>query len=176
MVWSGGCRPDAMVAREHYASAEQVEENFSGREFVLGDNDRVALVRPTNWADNHFLRLPFWLGMDVPVPGVLQPREGQYYVISEAELVRRLPDNGQWLIEAGSSLIKKDAILIVTRTHFHGMGRILPMIVQYRGVRVLELKGATGARVPVLAEVSLPMKWTLPGVTPKVYAPFDTGP
>src|SRR5579863_7633411 len=32
-----------------YASAEEVELNFRGRPFVLGDNDQIAEVRPLDW-------------------------------------------------------------------------------------------------------------------------------
>src|SRR5690349_1294968 len=67
-----------------FASAEQVEENFRGRGFILGDNATVALVRPIDSPKDAWLKLPFWFGINVMVPGVLQPKEGDYYVISEA--------------------------------------------------------------------------------------------
>ena len=88
---------------ERFASAEQVEENFRGRSFILGDNATVALVRPPDWPKDRTMKLPFWFGINVMVPGALMPKEGDYYVISEARLVKPLETPGEWMIEAGSS-------------------------------------------------------------------------
>src|SRR5271169_5171764 len=71
-----------------FASAGQIEENFRGRNFILGDNATVALTRPVDSAKDAWLKLPFWCGVNVMVPGVLQPKEGDYYVISEARLIK----------------------------------------------------------------------------------------
>ena len=165
--------PPAVPMR--FASAGQVEENFRGRTFVLGDNATVALVRPPDWPKDRWLKLPFWFGINVMVPGVLQPKEGDYYVISEAKLDKQLGTPGEWMIEAGSHLIKRETVFITTRTHYVGTGKILPTIVQYAGMR--EFKDETGKtiQIPVLREVSLPMKWTLGGNVPASYARFRSG-
>ncbi len=139
---------------------------------MLGDNDRIALVRPLGWPKDRFLKLPFWLGVNVPVPGVMQPKVGDYYVISEALLVRRLDGFDQWLIEAGSSLLKKDTIFLSGHTRYQSPGRILPTIVQYLGLRKVRVDNR-GVELPVLSAVSLPMTWTLAGEVPKVYARFE---
>lgn len=171
-----GCAgPPPLPPPPRYAGAEQVELNFRAKRFVLGDNDSVALVRPVDWPQGRFLKLPFWLGTHVLVPGVLQPKQGDYYVISEAILVRRLDRPGEWMIEAGSSLLKKETVFVTTRTHYKSLGRILPTIVQYAGDR--EFHNAEGNRVEiaVLREVSLPMEWTLGGPVPKEYARYESG-
>jgi hypothetical protein len=158
-----------------FASAAQVEENFRGRTFVLGDNATVALVRPPDWPKDRWLKLPFWFGINVMVPGALQPKEGDYYVISEAKLDKALETPGEWMIEAGSHLIKRETVFVTTRTHYVGTGKILPTIVQYAGMR--DFKDETGKtiQIPLLREVSLPMKWTLGGGVPASYARFRTG-
>ncbi len=168
-----GCSPAPEPAPKpaRYASAEQVEMNFRGKTFVLGDNDAVAILRRPGWPKDRWLRLPFWLGIDVLVPGVLQPKEGHYYVISEARLIKPLKRPGQWIIEAGSALIKKEAVLITTKTDYLSRGKLLPTIVQFAGMRAFEYAGAQ-VRLPVLREVSLPMKWTLGGAVPPSYARF----
>ena len=158
-----------------FASAAQVEENFRGRTFVLGDNATVALVRPPDWPKDRWLKLPFWFGINVMVPGVLQPKEGDYYVISEAKLVKPLDTPGEWMIEAGSHLIKRETVFITTRTHYVNTGKILPTIVQYAGMRNFKNEEGRMVQVPVLREVSLPMKWTLGGNVPASYARFRTG-
>lgn len=160
---------------QRFASAEQVEENFRGRTFVLGDNATVALVRPPDWPKDRWLKLPFWFGINVMVPGVLQPKEGDYYVISEARLDKPLDTPGEWMIEAGSHLIKRETVLITTRTHYVGTGKVLPTIVQYAGLRDFKNDEGKTVQVPVLREVSLPMKWTLGGNVPASYARFRTG-
>ena len=147
--------------------------NFNGQSFVLGKDNTTALIRPPAWSEDRYLKLPFWLGVNVLVPGVMAPKDGGYYVISEAELVSRLDAPNEWLIEAGSSLLKKDAIFITSRTHYRTTGRILPTIVQYAGLRKIRTAHGGEAELPVLREISLPMKWTLPGDVPRVYARFE---
>src|SRR5713226_1710695 len=132
-VISGCAAPQPPASR--FASAEQVELNFLGRRFVLGTNDKVAEVRQPSWPPDRFIRLPFWFGINVLVPGVLQPKEGDYYVISEAILVRGLDPVNEWWIDAGSALLKKDAIFVTTRTHYKSLGEVLPTIVQFSGTR-----------------------------------------
>jgi hypothetical protein len=172
LVAPGCARPSPRQAAPGYASAAQVEEYFRGRTFVLGMNSSVATVRPPDWPGDRWLRLPFWLGENVMVPRALRPKEGGYYVISEARLLKPLGQPGEWLIEAGSSLIKSETLFVTTRTHYLGAGKILPTIVQFVGMR--DWRRADGAlvRIPILREVSLPMKWTLGGNVPRSYARF----
>ena len=158
-----------------FASAEQIEENFRGRSFILGDNATVALVRQVDSPKDQWLKLPFWFGLNVMVPGVLQPKEGDYYVISEARLIKPLDAPGEWMIEAGSSLIKRETVLQTTRTHYLGTGKILPTIVQLWECANSRPRTASPFRIPVLREVSLPMKWTLGGGVPASYARYRTG-
>ncbi len=146
---------------------------FRGQPFVLGEDASVALVRAPDWPEDRNLRLPYWLGINVLVPGVLQPKEGDYYVISEAVLQKRLDDPGEWLVEAGSKLVKQQAIYATTKTRYVGTGKILPTIVQFMGKRALELPDGRKAELPALREVSLPMKWTLKGSVPKSYARYQ---
>src|ERR1700688_792094 len=72
--------PVASGIPTRFASAEQVDANFRGRSFILGDNATVALVRGVDSPKDQWLKLPFWFGLNVMVPGVLQPKEGDYYV------------------------------------------------------------------------------------------------
>ena len=177
IVIGGGCSrpqpPSSVPVR--FASAEQVEENFRGRTFVLGDNAVVALVKTPDAPKDQWIKLPFWFGLNIMVPGVLQPKEGDYYVISEARLVKALDTPGEWMIEAGSSLIKRETVLITTRTHYVGAGKILPTIVQFSGMREFKTEEGKTIQIPVLREVSLPMKWTLGGGVPATYARYRTG-
>ena len=71
-------------------------KTFRGREFILGESNTVAMVRPLGSGNNAWMKLPFWFGVNILVPGVTQPKEGDYYVISEATLGKplRLPANG----------------------------------------------------------------------------------
>ena len=149
-----------------YASAEEVELNFRGRTFVLGDNDQIAEVRPLDWRKDQFLKLPFWFGVNILVPGVMAPKEGDFYVISEATLEKPLDTPGEWMIEAGSSLVKQETVFVTTRTQYLGTGKILPTIVQYMGKREFKRADGKTVQIPVLREVSLPMKWTLGGHIP----------
>ena len=157
-----------------YASAEEVELNFRDRTFVLGDNDQIAEVRPPNWRKDKFLKLPFWFGVNILVPGVMAPKEGDFYVISEATLDKPLDTRGEWMIEAGSTLVKQETVFITTRTQYLGTGKILPTVVQYMGKREFKRADGTVVQIPVLREVSLPMKWTLRGHIPADYARYRT--
>ncbi len=171
---AAGCAPPSPAGPKapRYASAGEVEENFRGRTFVLGDNDSVALVRPPDWTGDRWLRLPFWFGVNILVPGVMQPKEGDYYVISEASLGKPLDAPGEWMIEAGSTLVKQETVFVTTRTHYRTEGKILPTIVQYSGKRTFTRADGTKVDLPVLNEVSLPMKWTLGGRIPESYARY----
>ncbi len=161
---------------DRFASAEQIEENFRGRSFILGDNAGVALVRPVDSAKDAWLKLPFWFGINPMVPGSLQPKEGDYYVISEAHLIKPLEAPGEWMIEAGSSLIKRQTVLQTARTHYLGTGKVLPTIVQFMGLRDFKTEDGKTIQMPILREVSLPMKWTLGGGgIPQSYARYRTG-
>ncbi len=170
-----GCAPaPPPKIPERFASAEEVEENFRGRTFALGDNATVALVRPPQWPADQWIKLPFWLGINVMVPGVMQPKEGDYYVISEAILDRPLDAPGEWMIEAGSSLIKRETVFVTSRTHYVSTGKILPTIVQFVGMRDFTSEGKP-VQIPVLREVSLPAKWMLGGSASPSYARFHAG-
>jgi predicted small lipoprotein YifL len=157
-----------------YATPEEVELNFRDRTFVLGDNDQVAEVRPPRWPKDKFLKLPFWLGVNILVPGVLAPKEGDFYVISEATLEKPLDTPGEWMIEAGSSLVKQETVFVTTRTRYAGPGKILPTIVQYMGKREFKRPDGQPVQIPVLREVSMPMEWTLGGSIPAEYARYHT--
>jgi hypothetical protein len=155
-----------------YASAEDVELNFRGRTFVLGTNNQIAEVRPLNSRKDQFLKLPFWFGVNILVPGVMAPKEGDFYVISEATIEKPLDTPGEWMIEAGSSLVKQQTVFVTTRTQYLTTGKILPTIVQYMGKREFKRDDGKIVQIPVLREVSLPMKWTLGGRIPASYARY----
>lgn len=155
-----------------YASAEEVEENFRGKPFVLGTDNSIAEVRPPWWDKDRFVKLPFWFGVNILVPGVQQPKEGDYYVISEAELGKPLDTPGEWMIEAGSTLVKQETVLQTSRTHYLTGGKLLPIIVQYMGKRQFTTSEGKSVEIPVVREVSAPMKWTLGGNIPKSYARY----
>jgi hypothetical protein len=169
-----GCSPPPPAAESEiptrFASASQIEENFRGRNFIFGDNPNVALVRPVD--EDQWYKLQFWFGVNVMVPGVLQPKEGEYYVISEARLIKPLDAEGEWMIEAGSSLIKRETVFQTSRTRYLTIGKILPTIVQYQGMREFKAEAGKSVQIPVLREVSLPMRWTLGGGVPASYARF----
>jgi hypothetical protein len=171
-----GCAKSAPVAAPPsiYASAEDVELNFRDRTFVLGDDNQIAEVRPLDWRKDRFLKLPFWFGVNILVPGVNAPKEGDFYVISEATLEKPLDTPGEWMIEAGSSLVKQETVFITTRTQYLGAGKILPTIVQYMGKREFKRADGKTVQIPILREVSLPMKWTLGGHIPATYARYRT--
>src|SRR5271170_3176067 len=155
-----------------FASAEEVELDFRSHTFVLGDNNEIAEVRPPNWSKDKFIKLPFWFGVNILVPGVMAPKEGDFYVISEATLGKALDTPGEWIIEAGSSLVKQETVFVTTRTQYLGTGKILPTIVQYMGKREFKRDDGKTVQIPVLREVSLPMKWTLGGRIPASYARY----
>jgi hypothetical protein len=163
-----------VAAPRIYASAEDVELNFRSHTFVLGDNDQIAEVRPLDWPKDKFLKLPFWFGVNILVPGVMAPKEGEFYVISEATLEKPLDTPGEWIIEAGSSLVKQVTVLVTTRTQYLGPGKILPTIVQYMGKREFKRADGKPVQIAVLREVSMPMKWTLGGHIPAEYARYRT--
>ncbi len=173
-----GCAksPPVVAPPSIYASAEDVELNFHGRTFVLGDNNQIAEVRPLDWRKDKFLKLPFWFGVNILVPGVMAPKEGDFYVISEATLEKPLDTlgGGEWMIEAGSSLVKQETVFVTTRTQYMTPGKILPTIVQYIGKREFKRADGKPVQIPVLREVSLPMKWTLGGHIPAEYARYRT--
>jgi hypothetical protein len=76
------------------------------------------------------------------------------------------------MIEAGSSLVKQQTVFITTRTQYLTTGKILPTIVQYMGKREFKRDDGKIVQIPVLREVSLPMKWTLGGRIPASYARY----
>ena len=117
-----------------FASARQIESTFRGQSFVLGDDTQIANVRALDQSQARSLKLPHWLGNGAAVPPSKRPEMGRYYVISEAYIVRSL-GGLEWLIRAGSSLQKPDAVLITKRTRYKTTGVILPTIVQYTGTR-----------------------------------------
>jgi len=158
------------AAQTAFASAEQVESSFRGQSFMLGSDSQVAVVRALNWDKDRSVKLPFWLGTGNVVPPAAKPRKNSYYVISEAYIVRKLEGN-EWLIRAGSSLQKPDAVLVTTKTRYKTTGVILPTIVQYVETRTFTRADGSKIDVPVLQEVSLPMKWTS-GQVPSMYARF----
>ncbi len=170
----GKSAPPAQAPPRIFASAEEVELNFRGRTFVLGDNNQIAQVRPLDWPKDKFLKLPFWLGVNILVPGVMAPKESDFYVISEATLEKPLDAPGEWMIEAGSSLVKQETVLVTTRTRYLAPGKLLPTIVQYIGKREFTRPDGKTVTIPVLREVSLPMKWTLGGNIPASYARYRT--
>jgi hypothetical protein len=177
VVTIAGCgqsAPPAKAPPRIFASAEEIELNFRGRTFVLGDNNQIAQVRPPDWRRDQFLKLPFWFGINILVPGVMAPKEGDFYVISEATLEKPLDTPGEWMIEAGSSLVKQETVLVTTRTRYLAPGKILPTIVQYIGKREFQRGDGKSVNIPVLREVSLPMKWTLGGTIPAAYARYRT--
>jgi len=169
-----GCGKPVKAPPRIFASAEEVELNFRGRAFVLGDNNRIAQVRPPDWPKDKFLKLPFWFGVNILVPGVMAPKESDFYVISEATLEKPLDTPGEWMIEAGSSLVKQETVFVTTRTRYLAPGKLLPTIVQYIGKREFTRPDGKTVTIPVLREVSLPMKWTLGGRTPASYARYRT--
>jgi hypothetical protein len=174
VVLAAGCSPPAGLKfpRQRYASAEQVELNFLDKTFVLGDSDTIAKVRPPDWPKDRWMELPYWLGINVLAPGVQAPREGAYYVVSEAKLQKPLNAPGEWIIEAGSQLVKQETVFVETRTRYEESGKMLPTIVQYTGNRTFVRGDGKKVELPVLREVSLPMKWTLKGSIPAGYAHY----
>jgi hypothetical protein len=155
--------------------SRKILHDFDGRDFMLGDNDRQAEVRLSGWKPGYHIVMPFWLGVNPLYPGFLRPTVGHIYVMSESELVRQLGNN-DYLIRAGSKLFKSDTVFEATHTHYLGAGKMLPTVVRFVGTRIITVPRdapATGTiteKVPVLREVSLPMRTdrTEPG-----YAKFE---
>jgi hypothetical protein len=143
--------------------SRQILKEFDGRDFFLGRNDREAEVRLPGWPRGRRVVLPFWLGVNPLMPGYLRPTVGRVYVISEAVLVRRLSGN-QYLIRAGSKLFKFDTLFEANHAHYLDTGKILPTVVRFTGTEVITVprdapaSGKVTEKVPILREVSLPMK------------------
>ncbi|HTR61842.1 MAG TPA: hypothetical protein VMH37_09075, partial [Candidatus Binataceae bacterium] len=64
--------------------SRDILRDFDGHDFVLTDNDREAHVRLTDWAPDHRIIIPFWLGVNPLYPGFLRPTVGHIYVMSES--------------------------------------------------------------------------------------------
>ena len=160
----------AAPATTKYASAQQIESAFRGHSFILGDDNQIADVRALDWSADRSVKLPFWFGTGQLVPPDFRPKKGDYYVISESWIVRKLADK-ELLIRAGNKLQKPDAVLVTTKTRYKGFGMILPTIVQYSGTRTFTREDGSKIDVAVLDEVSLPAQWTTGRIPPK-YARF----
>jgi hypothetical protein len=144
--------------------SRDIMRDFAGRDFILANNDHEAHVRLTDSkADN--IIMPYWLGVNPLYPGFLRPTVGHLYVISQSTLVRPLSNN-EYLIRAGSKLFKSDTVFEATHTHYVDTGGMLPTVVRFVGTRVITVPKdapATGTiteKVPVLREVSMPMRTT----------------
>jgi len=159
------------VTKANYASAQQVESAFRGHSFFLGDNNQIADVRALDWSADRSVKLPFWFGTGQLVPSEFRPKKGDYYVISESWIVRKLGDK-ELLIRAGNKLQKPDAVLVTSKTRYKGFGMILPTIVQYSGTRTFTREDGSKIDIAVLEEVSLPAQWTKGGRIPPKYARF----
>jgi hypothetical protein len=153
----------------------QILHDFDGRDFELGNNDRQAEVRLSDWKPGRHVIIPFWLGVNPLYPGFLRPTVGHLYVMSESVMVRPLGNN-DYLIRAGSKLFKTDTLFESRHTHYLDTGRMLPTVVRFVGTRVVTVPKdapATGTiteKVPVLREVSLPMHVEAPAAG---YAKFQ---
>jgi len=157
-----------------YASAQQIESTFRGHSFILGDDNQIADVRALDWSADRSVKLHFWFGTGQLVPPEHRPEKGDYYVISESWIVRKLADK-ELLIRAGSQLQKPDAVLVTTKTHYKSNGMLLPTIVQYSGTRTFTRKDGSEVDIAVLEEVSLPAQWAM-GRIPTKYARFAVSP
>jgi hypothetical protein len=155
--------------------SRQILKEFDGRDFTLGHDDREAAVSLSDWPDGRRVIIPFWLGVNPLMPGLMRPTVGRIYVISEAMLVRPLGDN-RYLIRAGSKLFKFDALFETIHAHYLDTGKILPTVIRFVGTDVITVprdapaSGTITEKVPILREISLPMKidQPLPG-----YAKFE---
>ncbi len=167
-----GCTPDRALdfgptgettAPPQDELSRQILKDFDGRDFVLGRDDREAEVRLTGWPHGRRVIIPFWLGVNPLMPGLLRPTVGRIYVISEAILVRPMGEN-QYLIRAGSKLFKSDTVFKVSHAHYLDTGKVLPTIVRFVGTEVVTVprdapaSGTVIEKVPILREISLPMK------------------
>ncbi|HLI80337.1 MAG TPA: hypothetical protein VKV03_10165 [Candidatus Binataceae bacterium] len=157
-----------------YASAQQIESFFRGHSFILGNDNQIADVRALDWAADRSVKIPFWFGTGQLVPPERRPEKGDYYVISESWIVRKLADK-ELLIRAGSQLQKPDAVLVTTKTHYKSNGMLLPTIVQYSGTRTFTREDGSKIDIAVLEEVSLPAQWSA-GRIPTKYARFAVNP
>jgi len=157
-----------------YASAQQIESSFRGHSFFLGDDNHVADVRALDWSAERSVKIPFWFGTGQIVPPEHRPEKGDYYVISESWIVRKLA-NKELLIRAGSKLQKPDAVLVTSKTLYKSNGMLLPTIVQYSGTRTFTREDGSKVDIAVLEEVSLPAQWTA-GRIPTKYARFAVNP
>ncbi len=168
LVFGFAAEPAGAAAK--FASAQQVESAFRGHSFILGNDNQIADVRALNWSADRSIKLPFWFGTGQVVPPEYRPEKGDYYVISESWIVRKLADQ-ELLIRAGSQLQKPDAVLITTRTRYKDSGMLLSTIVQYSGTRTFTRADGTRIDIAELEEVSLPAQWTT-GRIPTKYARF----
>lgn len=184
LVGAAGCTPDKamdfgpvgeITTPPEDELSRRILKEFDGRDFTLGHNDREAEVRLTDWAPGRRVILPFWLGINPLMPGLMRPKLGYIYVISESMLVRSLSNN-QYLIRAGSKLFKSDTVFEAGHAHYLDTGKMLPTVVRFMGTAVITVPkdapatGTVTEKVPVLREVSLPMRveQPLPG-----YAKFE---
>jgi hypothetical protein len=142
--------------------SRQILHDFDGRDFELGDNDREAVVRLTDWSAGKYITIPFWFGINPLMPYFHRPTVGHIYVMSESLMVREL-NQDRYLIRAGSKAFKNDAIFEATHTHYDGTGKLFPTVVRFVGTQVATLPldppktGTVTEKVPLLREVSLPM-------------------
>jgi hypothetical protein len=173
IVFSGLTAISASANPTTFASAAQVESSFRGHTFILGNDDQIADVRALDWTPSQSIKLPFWFGSAQLVPSENRPEKGNYYVISEAWIVRQLTEK-ELLIRAGSKLQKPDAVLVTKKTHYKSNGAILPTIVQYTGTRTFTRQDGSKVDIAVLEEVSLPAQYN--GRIPLKYARFAVGP
>jgi hypothetical protein len=157
--------------------SRDIMRDFAGRDFNLDNNDHEAHVSLTDWKPGRRIIMPYWLGVNPLYPGFLRPTVGHLYVISQAVLVRPLPNN-EYLIRAGSKLFKADTVFEATHTHYTDTGGMLPTVVRFVGTRVITVPKDTPAsgtiteKVPVLREVSMPMH-TAPTQDLTGYAKFE---
>jgi hypothetical protein len=159
--------PDDELSRE-------ILTRFDGRDFVLGDNDKLAQVSIPEEKSRRRILIPFWLGINPLYPGFLRPIVGRIYVMSQSTMVRSTGAT-EYLIRAGSKLFKSDSIFESTHTHYADAGTMLPTIIRFVGTRVITVPkdapatGTVTEKVPVLREVSEPMRVE---IIPAGYAPF----
>lgn len=184
MVAGAGCSPDRAMDFGPVGEIStppkddlslRITKEFNGRTFVLERNDRQAQVRLDEWPAGYHLLIPFWLGVNPLFPAFMRPDLGRIYVISEAKLVRPL-GHDEYLIRAGSRMFKSDSLFEATHTHYTGSGKMMPTVVRFVGTRIITVAldpPATGMiteKVPVLQEISLPMRASQASAG---YAPFE---
>ncbi len=159
--WTSVRRARSIPPPEDQLSRD-ILRDFNGRDFELGQNDREAVVRLTDWPEGKHIIIPFWLGINPLMPYFHRPQVGRIYVMSESVMVRELTKD-RYLIRAGSKAFKNDAIFEATHTRYDGEGKMLPTVVRFVGTVVETLPldpprtGTITEKVPVLREVSLPM-------------------